>query len=182
MKKAILKLFSLLLSLFTLSSCSFMINKNLHGEELAELSNDELYEAVYFQNLDIVTSYETEVLALSQMSPVRRTVFVLSMYEYEIGNGGLCQFFVNSSRELAPYVSECLEEVGAIEHKDLFDNFILDNSIDVNALDYFEIDDLDEYAEKAELYDFDSFDDAYMELPFLTDTIVEYIRENINEF
>ncbi len=76
MKKAILKLFSLLLSLFTLSSCSFMKNKNLHGEELAKLSNDELYEAVYFQNLDIVTSYETEQLALAQMNSARRTVYI----------------------------------------------------------------------------------------------------------
>ena len=182
MKKLFIKLLSLLLSLFALSSCSFIKNKNLHGEDLAKLSNDELYEAVYFQNLDIVTSFESEKLALAQMSSFRRTVFILSMYEYEIGNGGLCQFFVNSSRELAPYVSECLEEVGATEHKELFDNFISDNSIDINSLDYFEIDNLDEYAEKAELYDFDAFDDAYMELPYLTDTIVEYIRENINEF
>ncbi len=104
------------------------------------------------------------------------------MYEYEIGNGGLCQFFVNSSRELAPYVSECLEEVGATEHKELYEKFISDNSIDLNDLSFFEIKDLEEYAEKEEMYDFDSFDEAYMELPFLADIITEYIRANINEF
>ena len=63
MKKLFIKLLSLLLSLFALSSCSFIKNKNLHGEDLAKLSNDELYEAVYFQNLDIVTSFESEKLA-----------------------------------------------------------------------------------------------------------------------
>lgn len=168
--------------LFTLTSCGFVVNKNLHGENLEKLSDDELYEAVYFQNLDIVDSYESEEAALEEMSSVRRTVYILSMYEYEISNGGLCQFFVNSSRDLAPYVSKCLDEVGATEHKNLFDSFISDNNINVYELESFIIEDLDEFSKQNERYDFDSFDEEYDKLPFLRDSIVDYIRKNINEF
>ena len=180
--KKLLKAITIIMLLFTLTSCGFVVNKNFHGENLEKLSDDELYEAVYFQNLDIVDSYESEEAALEEMSSVRRTVYILSMYEYEISNGGLCQFFVNSSRELAPYVSKCLDEVGATEHKNLFDSFISDNNINVYELESFIIEDLDEFSKQNERYDFDSFDEEYDKLPFLRDSIVDYIRKNINEF
>ena len=35
--------------------------------------------------------------------------------ETEVNNGGLCQFFVNSSRIVAPFVSEYMAIVGAFE-------------------------------------------------------------------
>ncbi len=35
----------------------------------------------------------------------------------EVNNGGLCQFFVNSSREFAPDLSAALDAIGALEHK-----------------------------------------------------------------
>ena len=166
----------------SLSSCGFVTNKNLHGEALQQLSDNELYEAVYFQNLDIVVSDTSEKNALEGMSEVRRTFYILSMYEYEISNGGLCQFFVNTTRGLAPYVSDCLGEIGANEHKELFDEFILNNNIDVYDLDSFIIDDVDEFAQQNARYDFDSFDEAFYDLPFLRDYLVRYVRNNINEF
>ena len=57
----------------------------------------------------------------------------------ELQNGGLCQFFVNSSRSLAPYVDECLKMVGAEEHRKLFAEFVANNQIDLNNLDSFRI-------------------------------------------
>jgi prepilin signal peptidase PulO-like enzyme (type II secretory pathway) len=41
--------------------------------------------------------------------------YSLYMFEMEVNNGGLCQFFVNSSRECAPFISEALEAIGATE-------------------------------------------------------------------
>ena len=178
-----LKIISIILSLFSLTSCNTSLpNKDLHGEELSDLTDDELYETIYFQNLDIVYSYESEEIALKKMDSVRKTVYILSMYEYEISNGGLCQFFVNSTRELAPYVSKCLAEIGATEHRALFDSFIFDNNINVYELESFITDDSDDYSKQKKRYDFDSFDEEYDELPFLRESIVDYIRKNINEF
>ena len=43
-----------------LSSCSMIPKKNLHGEKLLKLSDDQLFEAVYSYNLDLVESYPSE--------------------------------------------------------------------------------------------------------------------------
>ena len=100
----------------------------------------------------------------------------------EIQNGGLCQFFVNSSRSLAPYIEDNLNKIGATEHKKLFTEFIENNNIDVNNLDSFIISDVEEYEAQTKRYDFDSFDNKYIELPTLQSYITEYIKTNIEKF
>ena len=100
----------------------------------------------------------------------------------EIQNGGLCQFFVNSSRSLAPYIEDNLNKIGATEHKKLFTEFIENNNIDVNNLDSFIISDVEEYVAQTKRYDFDSFDNKYIELPTLQSYITEYIKTNIEQF
>ena len=165
-----------------LTSCSRIPNKNLHGEDLLKLSDNQLFEAVYFQTLDLVESYAEESTALSQMSPAQRTVYILSIFDMELQNGGLCQFFVNSSRTLAPYVDECLKTVGADKHRQLLSDFITNNAIDLSNLDSFKISDVEEYAAQTQRYDFDTFDSSYYELPALQEYIVAYIKANITEF
>ena len=165
-----------------LSSCSTIPRKNLHGEELLKLSDDQLFEAVYFYNLDLIESYPDEVTALSQISPKRRVVYILSLFDMELQNGGLCQFFVNSSRSLAPYVDECLQAIGAEKHRKLFAEFVTNNQINLNSLDSFRISSVEEYAAKTEHYDFDAFDNSYYELSPLQDFIIAYIKANISDF
>jgi len=164
-----------------LSSCSMTPKKHLHGDKLLALPDDELFEVVYFQSLDLVESFADEESALSQISTVCRTVYILSIFDMEIQNGGLCQFFVNSSRSLAPYVDECLEAVGAEAHRQLLDVFIASNGIDLHNLDSFRILDDEEYAAQTERYAFDAFDNAYCELTSLQAYIVAYVRANISE-
>ena len=154
----------------------------MHGEKLLELPDDQLFEAVYFYNLDLIESYPDEVTALSQISPERRVVYILSIFDMELQNGGLCQFFVNSSRFLAPYVDECLKTVGAEKHRKLFAEFVTNNQIDLNNLDAFKISAVEEYAAKTERYDFDAFDNSYYELSPLQNFIVAYVKANISEF
>ena len=165
-----------------LNSCSMIPKKNLHGERLLKLSDDQLFEAVYFYNLDLVESYPSENDALSQISPERRVVYILSIFDMELQNGGLCQFFVNSSRNLAPYIDECLKTVGAEEHRMLFAEFVADNQIDLNSLDSFRISSVEEYAAQTERYDFGAFENPYFELTPLQAFIVDYIKANISDF
>ena len=100
----------------------------------------------------------------------------------EIQNGGLCQFFVNSSRSLAPYIEDNLNKIGATEHEKIFTEFIENNNIDVNNLDSFIISDVEEYEAQTKRYDFDSFDNKYIKLPTLQSYITEYIKPNIEKF
>lgn len=164
-----------------LSSCSIG-SESIHGQELLKLTDDELFETVYFQNIDLVMSYPDESQALSQISPEQRTFYILSIYDMEIQNGGLCQFFVNSSRSLAPFVDECLETVGAEEHRKLLAEFVADNDIDLNNLESFDTPDIEDYILQTQRYDFDSFDNAYYELTALRDYLVEYVKNNITAF
>ncbi|MBR3979458.1 MAG: DUF4375 domain-containing protein [Oscillospiraceae bacterium] len=156
--------------------------KQLHGEALLALSDDDLFEAVYFQNLDIAESAEDEDKELEQFSGPRRTVYILSMFDMEIQNGGLCQFFVNSSSAVAPYVSESLRCVGANEHLNLFEEFITANNIDISNLESFKVSSIRGFKKQTKRFDFDAFDDAYYELPALQEKVVTYIKNNINEF
>jgi len=157
--------------------------KQLHGQDLLKLSDDDLFEVVYFQNLDIADGAEDEEHELEQFSGARRTVYILSMFDMEIQNGGLCQFFVNSSSSVAPYVCDALNAVGAHEHRELFENFIAKNNIDVSNLESFKKGtSVRAYIKQTKRFDYETFDDKYSELPVLQHKIVAYIKDNINEF
>lgn len=101
---------------------------------------------------------------LSLLTQDERIFFVVYTFNTEVLNGGLCQFFVNSSRAYAPLISECLQAVGALSQKQLFDNFIKTNNINLNDLSAFKISSSEEWGEKLKLYPFDDFDDNFEEL------------------
>lgn len=154
--------------------------QNLHGVELLELSDDDLHETVWFQNLSISENAEDSELDL--FTGPRRTVYILDLFDSEVQNGGLCQFFVNSSREAAPFVSDCLKCVGAFEHQALFDDFVLVNGIELSDLSSFQTASRRCFIKQTKRFDFDAFDERYYELPALQEKIVAYIRDNITEF
>ena len=156
--------------------------EKLHGEDLLALPNDELCETVYTQNNRICEEAEDTEDELSLFTGARRTVYIVNTFDAEVQNGGLCQFFVNSSRHLAPYVSEALAAIGANHHKKLYDEFIETNRIDVTDLDSFRVSSTRGFKKQIKRYDFDAFDDRYYELDALEDLVSNYIRANIAEF
>ncbi len=182
MNKILIAIIVIAVSIFILTSCGLILKKNIHGEDLLKLSDGRLYETVYLQNINLVETYDDEATALSQISDAQRTVYILNTFDMEIQNGGLCQFFVNSSRELAPYVDECLKTVSAEDQRVLFSEFVDVNQIDLGNLESFEISNVLEFQAQTQRYDFDSFDKDYMKLTPLKDYIVSYIKANINEF
>jgi len=90
---------------------------------------------------------------------------VLSCFDEEVMNGGLYQFFTNSSREHAPYIADCLAAVGAAEVREEYLKFVKENQIDLNELSSFESESAEEFLEKYEQYPFEEFDDFYYALP-----------------
>ena len=157
-------------------------NRNLHGEELLTLSDDDLYETVYFQVLELGDDPETGEYNPANLTEGQRIVYVLSTFEMEIGNGGLCQFFVNSSRVVAPLVADCLTAVGAHEHRTLYEDFVRENGLDLNDLSSFEVNSTRGFIKQTKRFDFDSFDDAFYTLPSLQGKVTAYIRANISQF
>ena len=97
-------------------------------------------------------------------------------------NGGLCQFFVNSSRMVAPYVGEYLRTIGAEKHAQMYDDFVSVNGIDLTDLSEFDTDSIDKYIVLGQKYPFDAFDDDFIKLGLLRPYLEKYVRENLNEF
>lgn len=152
---------------------------SLPPEELVLLDDESLLEV-----LDMLLYIDIDYENIGSLNAEQLTVATILSYDREVQNGGLCQFFVNSSRYFAPFVASSLEKIGAAKMLSLFSSFISDNSIDVSDLESFIVYDIEEYDAQTERYPFDAFDDAYYELYESEDIetlLLEYVRSNINK-
>ena len=164
----------------------FMQNQRCYLEmpssELNSLTDDELFEAVVTRTANKVDRFERITDGIDSLKHAERVFYVASYYEMEVYNGGLCQFFVNASRDLAPMLADCLGEISAFDHKALFEGFVQDNGIDVNDLSSFLIDDVNDYPAQTERYPFDAFDRAFYELKPIQELLPSYVRSHVSEF
>jgi len=147
------------------------------SEEIKNLPDNELCDAVIrriFCKADEYDEYEI----LAELTDTEFTVYVISIFNMEFENGGLCQFFENSSKSVAPYISKRLEIIGANDHKELYNSFVIKYDFDLNNLSEFETDDIDEFVDFYEKYDFEEFDNAFSKLPPLMDYLNKYILSN----
>ena len=153
-------------------------------EELSVLSDDELLEALTTRMIAEEGNMEVEE-CLQQFKGAKRIFYVVNYFDMEVQNGGLCQFFVNSSRNVAPYILECLNTIGASQYEKMLSEFVTEHGISMDNLDSFIIDDVDEFEEQTQRYPFDDFDDAYYELyekEPLDRMLVNYAKNNLKDF
>ena len=150
--------------------------------DLLNPSDNALFEEVLSRTEEKVDQFDDYTEGIRTLPHAVQVFYVTTLYEMEVNNGGLCQFFVNSSREFAPVLAGYLGEIGASEHKALFEAFVHDNDIDVNDLSSFIIDELDGFETQAKRYPFDDFDDAFYAMKPIEELIVPYIRAHIEEF
>lgn len=150
--------------------------KAFSNEQLLCLNDDELRDAI-----NIICDSDVDEETLANANAYQRTFLTVWYLDAEVNNGGLCQFFVNSSRAYAPYVSGALEMIGAFQTKKLFDEFVAKNNIDLENLDSFISDDLSEFQGQYERYPFDDFDNSYYEVEEAYDLLLKFVRENINQ-
>lgn len=151
-------------------------------DELRSLSDDELFYAVMVRTEHKVDSCDVWEDGVNSLNPYQKVFYSVNWLETEVNNGGLCQFFVNSSRMVAPLVSEYMATIGAYEHKKLYDEFVERNEIDLNDLTSFDIEALEEFEEQYCRYPFDDYDDAFYDMEPLETFLKKYARENLTEF
>ena len=157
------KLLSLLLVL------ALMLCGCLPRGELSSLSGDDLVVALAFPVDDF-----------SSMSQERKAAYTAACLELEVMNGGLCQFFANCP-DCVPYVPEALEAIGAMEHKALYEQFLVNTGID--PLDpVFQTEDMDAFSRLYELWPWEDFDDAYLSLTPIPELLEAYVQSNPNAF
>ena len=157
-------------------------NKELAHEALSALADSDLYEAAWNRTNEKVESAASDQAGVAALPQPARVFYVIYVYNLEVFDGGLCQYFVNSSRELAPLLSDCLGEVNALDHKTLFDGFVRENGIDVNDLSSFKSNSVEAYLSQTKRYPFETFDAAFGELPALATYLIPYVRANLSAF
>lgn len=151
--------------------------KNMDKAELLAFEDEAFLEAVG-------TVCESEIYDIKTdtgLTNEQRWVYTLINFEREMNNGGLCQFFANSSGDCASFVSQALEQIGAFSMKNLFDEFIEDNGIDLSDLSLFKINSIEEYEAKTQIYDFDRFDEKFYEMEDIHPRIIAYARKNLDK-
>lgn len=146
-----------------------------------DMDDDTLFDAA-IEKIDILVEINEEDAQNAPLTLQQRYVYALNLLELEVNNGGLCQFFVNSSRAEAPYVSDGLAAIGAKEHKELFDGFISKYRIDVKDLSSFAVRRVRDFEKQAKRYPFDEYDDKFYTLPSLREPLTAYIRANLSDF
>lgn len=130
--------------------------KKMTVEELKELSEEDLRDALSERLIAEEDKNAWEVnVCLVGFKGAKRIYYIVNYFDMEVQNGGLCQFFVNSSRDVAPYVIECLNTIGAINYKKLLSDFIEEHNINLQDLNSFMIEDVEEYEAQTERYPFD---------------------------
>lgn len=151
------------------------------SDELSALSDDELYRAVLCRLEKRVSGYSDLSDGLAALDEKQRLLYALDMYNSEIQNGGLCQFFANSSRSAAPYISGYLSSINAEVHRRLYDDFVKKFGLDTgDGLSAFDVNDSAQYEMLYERYPFDEFDEAFGRLAPLDDILKKYIRSDLN--
>ncbi len=186
MKKAITLILLCVITVSAFTGCVFKSLErkyiNISVSELEKLDDGELFDALLYRTDAKVDKYDSVKEGMKTLSYAELVFYVVSYYEIELQNGGLCQYFVNSSRETAPELADCLEAIGATEQKDLFVKFVTDNNIDLNDLSSFEINSIYEYEAQTKRYPFDDYDDASYELEPVSVPLMKFVREHISEF
>lgn len=155
----------------------------MSAEELIALPDDELVHAV----IDRADAKHGGNAAeeTGKLSEPERWAYVAARYDMEFMNGGLCQYFANSSRFTAPYLADALYAIGANKTQRHFSDFVTKHGIDVAELGMFAGDSHTEYLKNTQRYPFDEFDEtcaAINEDENLQALIEQYVRTHLSVF
>ena len=145
------------------------------AEELSALNDEDLVMTVYARQ---EAAIDDDPERLDELSPAGQAVYVVYCFDLEAQNGGLSQFFTNSSGVLYPRVAASLRAVGADWAADLLEETCggLDLGSDPGET-VMEMDD-------EELEPLDAFDHAYYdgcEVRSVWDDLAAFVRRNLDQ-
>lgn len=154
----------------------------MSDDELLGLSDEELLSVVWIRTERHSAQFDTERRALDNMNEEQKNFYIVYYYMLQVNEGGLCQYFANSSRDTALFLSDALAAVGATEHRELFEEFLHHNKVATAAMLHFAVDNSKDYKEMEKNYPFDDFNTMFYTIAPITESIAAYVRENITSF
>ena len=152
-----------------------LIPMNVRGSAVMNDFHYEQYEKLYFKMIEQYP--EPENTAFSEYPAAGRALFIVLIFDMEIQNGGLAQFFWNCGVIYAKLLPDALRFTGLSDVADLYESFIHDNDITLDVIASFRerAPGFVESYEWYDWYDYDTFDDAYMRIWEETDINQRFI-------
>ena len=93
-----------------------------------------------------------------------KDLFITSVLDMEIQNGGLCQFLVNYGSECARRAADSLRAIGFHEMADAYERFVGEQGIKLTSLQGFHSETAEQFSALYRMYPFEQFDEVYMKL------------------
>ena len=149
-----------------------LVPMRVTGDDMMNDFHYEQYEALYFKMLDQYP--EPDSAAFPDYPAAGRALFVVLMFDMEIQNGGLAQFFWNCGASYARLLPDALRTTGLADVADLYDGFLRDHALTPDIIASFRERD-PEWGDYYEWYDYNAFDDPYMKIWKETDINQRFI-------
>ena len=144
-------------------------------DELKALDDDDFYEAIWFRVIDKL-DYEDYDNETKHLNEYEKTFHILADFEYELGNGGLCQYLCNSEERYSDELCQLMKEFGCDELEKEYSAFV--ETLDLKKLNY-------DFDKAIKVYPFEDFDEKFYEVyekKPLQEILVDYARENVEQF
>lgn len=156
----------------------------MNENQLLKLNDADLLMAVTMR-ADSRSNAAEDSEALAALGAEQRAAYTVALFDMEVMNGGLFQYFSNTSRNSAPYLAEALKAVGAPKMEALFTGFVGRHGIDISGLGGFILVTEEDFDEKYSQYPFEEFDcgfAAVYQAENLEALCAAFVREHIAGF
>ncbi|MCD7757131.1 MAG: DMP19 family protein [Clostridiales bacterium] len=143
------------------------------AQEAAALSDEELWACV-------TARLDDDALNIPGAG---RTLYTAYLFDLEVQNGGLCQYFDNCP-ESVPYLEDALAALGAEPYRVLFHDVVTKQGVDVNQVGSSGTAQMVHCGEQCEQCPLDAFGSAYYDLYSKTPLealCVRYARAHLQE-
>src|SRR6266566_9875702 len=160
--------------------------RELSADLLRGLTDNDLVSAVYAHVLHhVLPDLAHEVAIVAGLPKAVSAIYVTTLLDNEVLNGGFHQFFWNSSGEFALMALEGLERLGAPKHAAVLQSAIATFETERAVFDrYRALDTSEAFSESVRRSSLGALDEQYYDLGFdaLTDLQASYIRSHLDEF
>lgn len=162
------------------------IYKTLTSEILSQVKDEELEQVIMdniFAKMDERMTNERKIV--ESLTPGQRAIYVTTMVEGEVDNGGFNQFYYNSTGELADMMEEAFKTIGANPFADLTRQANVVFSVIKTELEKYKDGTTESFSKSYDDNPLNSLDDKFYALEkeqSLSKIRIKYIRNNIKEF
>ena len=153
---------------------NFEADYDRYEHEMREWAEEEALEQEQLERLDQL--YDTVFdrvpypgnPAFMDYPETLRSLYVVLIFDMEIQNGGVNQFFFNEGTTCARLLPDALRTTGLDDIADLYESFLTDNDITLEQIESIRDPDSD-FLDMLDLMDCNAFDDAYTQIRYYTD-------------